>query len=436
MKLIRLVIVFVLLLGQACHVTEQKPKIKLGIDVLKEHNFDILRGKRVGVLTSKAGVDSEGYQTWRILKNAPDVEVCAIFAPVHGLDGKFMALETFFNDEIDEIPVYSVYASNSRPKDEWLKNIDTMVVDLQGLGIRFYNYWAFMVYVMAACFEHGIDVVVLDRPNPLGGHYIGGPSMDAKYTSIWGPVEGMPLFHGMTIGELALYCKEISNGITAHQQVETCVIHSGMTVSGETLKKGKLTVVPMEGWTRDMTWEETGLKWIPTSPYIQNLQSAKEYAFLALSFIASPIQGFDNCDFIYFNADLDRSLPMHSFTSKYTLPQNIIQYVHEVLDARGVSGYSLEVDKNHNAINLNVRDIRKTIPGLFGLAILTLSQRYTKLYFYGDDNYNFLGTHIGDNELLEKLAKMERIDIPYFEKKWKESTANFLKESKRFYLYK
>ena len=435
MKTIKWLFVLFICLGQACHNKEKKPVIKLGIDVLEERNFDVIQNKRIGVLTSKASVDSKGSRTWEVLKDAPGVVVKSIFAPVHGLDCKFMALETFFNDEVDGIPVYAVYASNSRPKDEWLEGLDAVVVDLQGLGVRYYNYWAFMVFMMGACFEHDIEVIVLDRPNPLGGYYVGGPAMDPQYTSIWGPIAGMPLFHGMTIGEIAQYCKEVHDGIVAHQQIETSVIHSGISISKETLRKGKLTVIPMQGWRRDMAWEDTGLEWIQTSPNIKNLQSAMEYAFIAPSLVLAPSRGFDNCNFICFEPDWDKYLPFHSFYSKYTNPQNIIRHIRNTMGTRGTQGFSLEIGKKHNNINLRVSDIRKTIPALFGLAMFILAQQHTRFYFYGEDDYNFFGAHLGDNELLEKIAKMERINFQYFENKWNDSAVEFIQETKRFYLY-
>lgn len=415
------------------HIT---PSVKLGIDVLEERNFDILQQKNIGILTNNAGIDSKGNQTWKVLKNAPGVNLKAIFAPVHGLKGNFMWLETFFDDEVDDIPVYSVYASNSRPKDEWLQGLDAVVVDLQGIGTRFYNYWAFMVYVMAACFENNIEVIVLDRPNPLGGHYLGGSVMDAENTSIWGPIPGMPLFHGMTIGELARYCKEIPEGIVSHQQIVTGVVHSGLSISAETLKNGKLTIIPMEGWTRDMTWKDTGLKWIQTSPNIPNLQSAHEYAVAAPIFLLTPTCEFDSCNFLKFEPDWNKHLPYHEFSSRYTVPQNIVQYVNDMLKGRPSSGFTLEVDrKNPNLVVLNVTDIRKTIPGFLGLALIALAQRHTKFYFYNEDSLRIFGAHVGDRELLQKLAQMERIQIQYFEEKWKKSTAAFLEKTKPFHLY-
>jgi uncharacterized protein YbbC (DUF1343 family) len=411
------------------------PVIKLGIDVLEEQGFGILKNRNIGVLTNQAGVNSKGELTWKILKNTPGVHLKAIFAPVHGLEGKFMSLETFYNDEIDDIPVYSVFASNSRPKDEWLRGLDAVVIDLQGLGIRYYNYWAFMLYMMIACFENDIEVVVLDRPNPLGGNYVGGPTMDSIHTSAWGPVSGMPLFHGMTIGELANYCKNLPEGITAHKQVETGVIHSGLIATPELLAKGKLTVIPMEGWKRKMLWQHTGLKWSETSPHIANLRSAYEYAFMTLALFVSSNYGFDNCNFIKMEPDWECNLPFHRFSLRHAIPKAVVKEVANVFRRRN-AGFSLAVSPEYkNCVEVEVKDIRKVKPCLFGLVMLSLARQSTRFYINSEENLRFLGTHIGDAELLKKLSEMQNIDVEYFEDKWEKEALQFVEKTKAYQLY-
>lgn len=240
----------------------------------------------------------------------------------------------------------------------------------------------------------------------------------------------------MTIGELARYCKEIPEGITAHQQIVTGVIHSGLSVSAETLRSGKLTIIPMEGWTRDMIWENTGLKWVQTSPNIPNLQSAHEYAVTAPMFLLTSNFELDCCNFLKSEPDWGQNLPFHEFSSRYTVPQNIVQYVSDILKGRPSSGFSLEVSrKNPNLVEIKVTNIRRTVPGFLGLVMIALAQRHTKFYFYNEDSLRTFGTHIGDNELLQKLVQMERIQIQYFEEKWKKSTAAFVEKTKPFYLY-
>jgi uncharacterized protein YbbC (DUF1343 family) len=411
------------------------PKIKLGIDVLQEQGFDILQNKNIGILTNQAGVDSNGELTWSILKNTPGVNLRAIFAPVHGLEGKFMSLETFYNDEIDDIPVYSVFASNSRPKNEWLRGLDAVVVDLQGVGIRYYNYWAFMVYMMAACFENEIEVIVLDRPNPLGGHYVGGPTMDPENTSVWGPIAGLPLFHGLTIGELANYCKNLPDGIVAHKLTETGVPHSGLKVSPETLAKGKLTIIPMKGWKRSMLWQDTGLDWVGTSPYITNLPSVYEYAFTALSSFVS-MSYYETCSFLKFDPSWETKRPWSIFSSRYVTAAAIIRYLENEIPKKQKLGFSLSVTgKHHDSVGIAVKDIRKITPGLFGLKMLIFSQKYAHFYVDNEESVHLVASHMGDEELLTKLKKSERINGDYFIDKWANKALQFTEKVKPYLLY-
>jgi uncharacterized protein YbbC (DUF1343 family) len=431
---IGLVLVIVLLISM-CFKSSPKPLIKLGVDVLEERGFDVLQGKKIGILTNQAGVSRKGELTWKILKEAPGTVLKVLFAPVHGLEGRYMSLETFYHDEVENIPVYSVFASNSRPKNEWLKGLDAVVVDLQGIGIRYYNYWAAMIYTMVACFENGIEVIVLDRPNPLGGYYLGGPIMDAENTSVWGPVIGLPLFHGLTIGELANYCKHFPDKIFAYERKETGVPYSGLKVSPETMEKGKLTIIPMEGWKRNMRWEDTGLKWTQTSPNIVNTQSAYEYALLSFAIFVSSNYGHDNCNFIKLEPNWKRNLPFHRFSSKYTTPRNIIKYIEENLKDRK-TGFTLSPSSSTDLfIDIKVKDIRKTAPALFGLIMLSLAQKCSRFYFMDDDDYYFFATHIGDRELAKKLQSKEPIDISYFRKKWDAQALQFLEECKDIWLY-
>jgi uncharacterized protein YbbC (DUF1343 family) len=425
----------VVLFVKSRHAPVSLPKIKLGIDVLEERGFGILQGKNIGILTNQAGVDSRGELTWSILKNTPGINLRAIFAPVHGLEGKFMSLETFYNDEVDDIPVYSVFASNSRPKNEWLKGLDAVVVDLQGLGIRYYNYWAFMVYMMAACFENEIEVIILDRPNPLGGNYVGGPVTDPENTSIWGPIAGLPLFHGLTIGELANYCKNLPEGIISHKLTETGVPHAGLKVSPETLDKGKLTIIPMEGWKREMLWQDTGLEWVGTSPYIANLQSVYEYAFTALSSFVS-MSYYETCSFLKFEPSWETRRPWSTFYSRYVTATAIIRYLENEIPKKQKLGFALSVaGKHRNSVEITVKDIRKVPPGIFGLEMLAFSQKYARFYSDNEESIQLVASHMGDKELLSKLKKSERISVNYFKDKWTKEALQFIEKVKPYLLY-
>jgi uncharacterized protein YbbC (DUF1343 family) len=242
-------------------VSETSPEtFKLGIEVLSGEGFGILKGKRVGLLTHAAAVDRHGESTIEILRNAPAVHLVALFAPEHGLDSRTLA-EKSVADAMDApsgLPIRSVYGATRKPTPKMLADIDVMVVDLQDIGVRSYTYASAMKYVMEACFEKHIPVVVLDRPNPLGGLKVDGPVLNPKWRSYVGALE-VPYIHGLTLGELA-------------------------RVAQDELKplRGQLTVVPMQGWRRYMLWPDTGLPWHATSPSIPNAAAAFGYACTGL----------------------------------------------------------------------------------------------------------------------------------------------------------
>ena len=246
----------------------KEPSIQLGIDYLEEGKFTVLHGKRVGLLTHPAGKNGRGESTVDVFVRSSDVNLVALFGPEHGIYGDEKA-SVPVDDKIDQktgLPVFSLYGKFRKPTKKMLSEIDSLVVDLQDVGVRCYTYISCMRYVMEACFEQGVEVVVLDRPNPLGGVKVAGPSMDEACMSYVGAFQ-IPFVHGMTIGELALWSKKVS-GVLNTEELNR--------------KKGKLTIVPMIGWTRQMTWPQTGLSWHPTSPNIPTLDSVAGYPMTGL----------------------------------------------------------------------------------------------------------------------------------------------------------
>lgn len=242
--------------------------IKLGIDVLEERRFDILGGQRVGLLTHPAGLNRAGKSSIDVLREAPEVRLVALFGPEHGIYGDEKA-DVPVEDKIDArtgLPVYSLYGKFRRPTASMLARIDVLVVDLQDIGTRSYTYVSCLRYAMEACFEAGKTVVVLDRPNPLGGVKVDGPILEDQWRSYVGAFP-TPYVHGLTIGELARLAKG-TPGV--------------MEIPDEAREKGKLVVVPMQGWNRRMLWPETGLKWTPTSPAIPDLSAVLGYPIAGL----------------------------------------------------------------------------------------------------------------------------------------------------------
>lgn len=248
--------------GLRTNTRDYKARFQLGIDVLKQSKCSYLRNKRVGLLTHPAGVDSEGRSTVDILWESPNVNLVALFGPEHGVYGQEKA-EAYVESGMDAktgLPVHSLYGKTRRPTPKMLEGIDTLVVDLQDIGTRSYTYVSCMRYAMEECFKQRIEVVVLDRPNPLGGLKVDGPSLDEEWSSYIGTFR-VPYVHGLTIGELARIARD---------------------EMGWLRKKGKLKVIPMRGWKRDMLWVDTGLKWIPSSPNIPNLSAVLGYPMTGL----------------------------------------------------------------------------------------------------------------------------------------------------------
>jgi uncharacterized protein YbbC (DUF1343 family) len=232
-------------------------KIKLGIDVLEERQFDKLKGKRVGLITNATGIDSHGTSTIDILRHAPGVNLVALFGPEHGVygadwAGAYVASST---DAHTGLPVYSLYGPTTKPTPEMLKGIDVLIYDIQDIGCRSYTFISTLGLAMEAAGEAGIEFYVLDRPNPLNGNRVEGMMPAPGYRNFvcqW----DIPYVYGLTPGELA-YMIQRSNGWIK--------------------KKPVLTIVPMTGWYRSMYWEDTGLIWIPTSPHIPTSQTALNY---------------------------------------------------------------------------------------------------------------------------------------------------------------
>ncbi len=227
-------------------------QVKLGNEVLAQSGFRALRGKRVGLITNPSGVNRRLDSTINLLKEAPGVHLVALFGPEHGVYGDVPAGDHVESrtDARTGLPVHSLYGATRKPTAAMLKGLDALVYDLQDTGCRSYTYISTMGVAMEACGEAGIEFVVLDRPNPLGGERIEGPLLQEKFRSFVSQWD-VPYVYGMTCGELA----RMING------------------EGWIKTPCKLTVVPMKGWKRKMTWQDTGLPWVPTSPHVPNGES-------------------------------------------------------------------------------------------------------------------------------------------------------------------
>jgi len=251
MKRMKLLILPVLMGGLVFAGPLAAQTVKLGNEVLADSGFKILQGKRVGLLTNPSGVNRHLESTVDILRSAPGAKLVALFGPEHGIYGDVSAGDRVQSttDVHTGLVVHSLYPKG-QPTPEMLKDVDVLVYDLQDTGCRSYTFIATMGMAMEACGEAGVEFVVLDRPNPLGGLRVEGLPVEEKFrsgVSEW-PV---PYVYGMTCGELA----QMING-------------------EEWIKKQcKLTVIPLKNWKRSMVWIDTGLPWVPTSPHVPHGES-------------------------------------------------------------------------------------------------------------------------------------------------------------------
>lgn len=227
-----------------------------GIDVLVRQNFAPLRGLRIALITNHTGHDRQRNSTIDLLKNAPDVQLKALFSPEHGIRGDLDEKVTDAVDEKTGLPVYSLYGSDRKPRPDQLKDIDALVFDIQDVGCRFYTYTATMALGMEAAAEARIKYFVLDRANPINGMAVEGPVLAADPTFV--AYHKVPLRYGMTMGELARMFKAERH----------CEVH--------------LTVVGLENWDRGQWLDETGLPWTNPSPNMRNLTQAVLYPGIGL----------------------------------------------------------------------------------------------------------------------------------------------------------
>lgn len=223
-------------------------EVYLGLDTLFEGKYDgLLKNKRIGLITHYAAINRHGVRAIEVFKKHSECKgytLVALFAPEHGIASKVHAEKQCEEEGVlDGLPVYSLYGTTRRPTDASLKGIDLLVFDMQDVGCRSYTYLTTLCYMIEEAGKRGIPLVVLDRPNPINGLVVDGPLLEDAWRSFVGYCN-VPYCHGMTLGELALFFQK--------EQNISC----------------QLTVVPMRGWKRSMSFQDTGLNWIPTSPNI------------------------------------------------------------------------------------------------------------------------------------------------------------------------
>ncbi len=239
------------------NVSAAPPKVKVGAELLFTDDYiHLIQGKRVGLITNHTAVNSKMLSTMDLVKKNASVygyTLTAFFAPEHGITGSLHASEMVQDEkDADGIPIFSLHGKTQRPTEKMLSKVDVLLYDIQDIGSRSYTYSTTLFYAMEEAAKHNIPVIILDRPNPINGVVIDGPMLEDKWRSIVGYVN-VPYCHGMTIGELARF-------FNSENQIGC-----------------KLEVIPMKGWQRKMSFQDTGLTWIPTSPHIPEATTAFFY---------------------------------------------------------------------------------------------------------------------------------------------------------------
>lgn len=388
-------------------------KVKTGIEVLRDRNFDILKGKRVGLVTNPTGVDSKLKSTIDILFEAKEVNLTALYGPEHGVRGNYSAgdLVDFYIDDATKLPVYSLYGKTRKPNSEMLKDVDVFVFDIQDIGSRSYTYISTMGLVMEAAAEYNKEVVILDRPNPLGGNRIEGNVVEDGYYSFVSQFS-IPYVHGLTVGELAKLLNE-----------------EGLL---ENKVKCKLTVVPIEGWKREMYFEQTGSPWVLTSPHIPHKYSPFYYT---ISGIIGELRGVLSIGVGY-------TIPFQTFATEWINGEELAAKMNSYNLAgvifRPISYkpyYAFGKDKMLNGVEIYITDYTNInlIPIQFYFA-QAVSELYGRnIIAENEGRFDMFDKVLGSSKVRELFMKNLKVDdiLPYLNK----DVENFRKLSKKYYLY-
>ena len=373
----------------AVNVSAQKIRIKTGIEVLKEQNFKILEGKRVGLITNPTGVDNDLKSTIDILHEAKNVKLVALFGPEHGVRGDVHAGDHVdnSNDPSTGVPVYSLYGKTRKATPDMLKGIDVLVYDIQDIGCRSFTYISTMGLAMEAAAENNIEFVVLDRPNPVNGLKIEGNVVEDGYYSFVSQFK-IPYVYGLTCGELA------------------------MMLNNENMlkKQCKLHVVKMKGWKRKMDYTQTGLQWVPASPHIPHAHSAEFY----------PVSGILG-ELGYMSIGVGYTIPFQMFAAEWIKADEFAAKMNS-LNLQGIKFrpihlnpfYAVGQGKNLQGVQVHITDYKKVALSEIQFYIMQeIAELYPdKAVFNNADNkrFNMFDKVSGSDQIRLRFAKNNRFE--------------------------
>lgn len=387
-------------------------RIRLGIDRMEEEWPKELKGAKVALLVHQASVNSNLRYTWDVFSHFDKVKVKALLAPQHGLFGETqdnMIEWEDFRDPSTGLPVYSLYGKSRKPLPYMLEGIDGIVVDLQDVGSRYYTYIWTLYLVMESALENGKFVVVLDRPNPIGGLEVEGPVLEETYSSFVG-LKPLPVRHGMTIGEIALLFK------------------------GEYLRDINLSVLKMENWSRNYFWEDTGLEWVNPSPNMPSEKTALLYPGMCLLEATNISEGrgttrpFEILGAPFINPyELVDALENYSLEGVYFRPLYFIPTFNKFAGERC------------GGLQIHIRDKKALKPFKIGVVIIkVIKELYPDHFRWREPPYEYefkklpIDILAGSNHLREALDRGDSIEE--IETWWKLEGEVFDKEVRSKYL--
>lgn len=405
------------LLAVACLLTvstfAQKITIKTGLEVLKEQNFKALAGKRVGLITNPTGFDNNMVSTIDILHKAPNVNLVALFAPEHGVRGDVHAGDDVDNmvDPNTGLPVHSLHGKTKVPTDEMLEGIDALVYDIQDIGCRSFTYISTMGLAMEAAAKKGIEFIVLDRPNPLGGNKIEGNLAEDGFISFISQFK-IPYLYGMTCGELAVLLNEESM-LSA---------------------KAKLTIVPMKGWKRKMRYEETGLQWVASSPHVPHPTTALFY----------PVSGILG-ELYYVSIGVGYTMPFELFGAEWINAEELADNLNAIklpgIHFRPIHYkpfYSTGQAKQMEGVQVHLMDYSKVNLSEVQFYVMDVLQKlYPEQDIFANASearFNMFDKATGTDQIRLMIADKKSVnDIVNY---WNKDVEGWKKLSKKYYLYK
>jgi uncharacterized protein YbbC (DUF1343 family) len=322
--------------------------VRVGLEQIESDRGGVLKGKKVGLIAHAASVTADSRRSVDVMRQL-GVEVVRMFAPEHGAQGKVAAGEKVVDalDPIARVPVVSLYGEKRKPTPEDLKGLDVLVFDLQDGGVRFYTYVSTLILTLQAAAETGTEYVVLDRPNPLGGERVEGPTTDPSDDVKEGflSLAPGPLVHGLTAGEMA------------------------QLVNATLPKPARLTVVPMKGWKRTMTWAETGRAWIAPSPNLRSPEAALVYPGTALLEATNVSEGRGTeMPFLLLGAPWLKAEPLIPSLAASGLTLETATFTPE---AGGVAGSDVKfAGQPCLGVRVVVKDAAAVTPYKFGISLL------------------------------------------------------------------